>query len=230
MYLSTTLLFGLIVTTLAAPSHNAAARDQLADPAYRDLVPREFTDSTGETSTIWIHKGWTPAAPEEEDEASTSHILSRRQRFSILGASSWKGSSSRQDRCGHSSFIDRTSNTSPYTGGCHKIREWHAANNGYWDIAGINVGSGGDDHKVLMIAGSNSGANCRFAIKHSAWKARIGNTDVSDVMRDAHNRFARFFNNAQRLGATGTMGCSADLVKDGNAAVHWRIDATKSPV
>lgn len=138
----------------------------------------------------------------------------------------WKKSSTREDRCGHSSFVDKTTSSSPYTGGCNTIRDWHASNNGYYDLPGIGSSQG----MVLMIAGSNSGANCRFGIRHTAWKARIGNTDVADIIRDANNKFAKFYSNAQRLGAEGTMGCSADLVQNGNAAVHWWIDGTKSPI
>jgi hypothetical protein len=235
MFISASFIFGLMATAIAAPSPGPAARQQLNDLAFRDLVPQNFTTSSGEVATVWVHKSWRPE-PVEVNKKERRQVWNVIVRIGKMlrkqpGGGKFKNTSDPQNRCGNSSFKDKTSSSSPYTGGCNIIREFHNENKGYYEINGFTLSTGSDgQHETLMIAGSNSGANCIFGVKHGACKARIGNTDIVDVMRDANNKFAKFYDNAQRLAAVGTMGCSADCVKNGDAAVDWTIYGTKSPI
>ncbi|TLD18486.1 hypothetical protein PspLS_10320 [Pyricularia sp. CBS 133598] len=128
-------------------------------------------------------------------------------------------------RCGMSTFKNLTTTNSAYTGGCQAIHNWAAKRLGKWAI-GAKVQ--GDIN--LIVAGSNSGANCRFVIRNNNEHTTfIGTADVRDLVRDSRLRFQVTYSNktgiGERMGAEGHMKCDKQY-KNGTKfeqKVDWAI-------
>ncbi|TLS22384.1 uncharacterized protein PpBr36_10083 [Pyricularia pennisetigena] len=128
-------------------------------------------------------------------------------------------------RCGMSTFKNLTTATAAYTGGCQAIHNWAAKRLGKWAI-GAKVQ--GDIN--LIVAGSNSGANCRFVIRNNNEHTTfVGTADVRDLVRDSRLRFQVTYSNktgvGERMGAEGHMKCDKQY-KNGTKfeqKVDWAI-------
>ncbi|TLD07472.1 hypothetical protein PgNI_11101 [Pyricularia grisea] len=128
-------------------------------------------------------------------------------------------------RCGMSTFKNLTTSNAAYTGGCQAIHNWAAKRLGKWAI-GAKVE--GDIN--LIVAGSNSGANCRFVIRNNNEHTNfIGTADVRDLIRDSRLRFQVTYSNktgvGERMGAEGHMKCDKQY-KNGTKfeqKVDWAI-------
>lgn len=82
------------------------------------------------------------------------------------------------------------------------------------------------------MAGSNSGANCRFAIRNSSGhRTYIANVDVHEIITDVHRRFTvRYGSGADktsghRVAAEGNMKCDKQY-KNGTKFeqnVNWAV-------
>lgn len=130
--------------------------------------------------------------------------------------------------CGASSFTNKTTIAAPFTGGCLAIRNWAKKNPGKWVFSPAKV----QGEINLIVAGSNSGANCRFVIRNSSGhKTYIANVDVQELITDSHRRFAvRYGNSADktrghRVSAEGNMKCDKQY-KNGTKFeqnVNWAI-------
>ncbi|KAL8387005.1 hypothetical protein RB595_010229 [Gaeumannomyces hyphopodioides] len=130
--------------------------------------------------------------------------------------------------CGASSFTNKTTIAAPFTGGCLAIRNWAKKNPGKWVFSPAKV----QGEINLIVAGSNSGANCRFVIRNSSGhKTYIANIDVQELITDSHRRFAvRYGNSADkarghRVSAEGNMKCDKQY-KNGTKFeqnVKWAI-------
>ena len=59
--------------------------------------------------------------------------------------------------------------------------------------------------------------------------AKVGNTDVATVIEESLDRYTETIDSAEHVEAWGTIGCLADLVEDGEAAIDWSIYGSKAP-
>ncbi|KAF6831083.1 hypothetical protein CMUS01_07503 [Colletotrichum musicola] len=121
------------------------------------------------------------------------------------------------DQCRASSFIGDTGPGAPTTGRCKALQDWANSHNGYFETA-LDLGS-----KMWLIK-SPGGTPCAFWVRHGALAARIGNTDIRDLIRDSLNKYTRNFNGVYRVRARGVADCNGDLVQDGSVAYSWWLD------
>lgn len=209
MHLSSSLLFGLLGSALAAPSpeHNSD---------FDDYVPTSYTNSAGKRSTLWIHKSY-----ERDSSASDKRELKPVIEYYE------KDDDDQQDACRDSSFEKGTNKESPFADGCRDIAEWHRENPGVYHI-GLKKASG-DEYVKIMISDGDTGANCVFGVRHQAMMAKIGNTDIADLIEESLSRYTETIDGKERVEAWGTMGCLGDMVEDGEAAMDWWIYGSKAP-
>ncbi|KLU83004.1 hypothetical protein MAPG_02071 [Magnaporthiopsis poae ATCC 64411] len=130
--------------------------------------------------------------------------------------------------CGASTFTNKTTIAAPFTGGCLAIRNWARRNPGKWVFSPAKV----QGEINLIVAGSNSGANCRFAIRNSSGhRTFIANVDVHELITDAHRRFTVRYGSGNdktrghRVAAEGNMKCDKQY-KNGTKFeqnVNWAI-------
>lgn len=135
-------------------------------------------------------------------------------------------------RCGMSTFKNQTTSKSAYTGGCKAIQDWASKRLGKWAISAKIQGD-----INLIVAGSNSGANCRFVIRNNnEHKTFIGTADVRDLVRDARVLFQVTYSNTtgvgERMGAEGHMKCDKQYLNGTKfeQKVDWAILPYDGPV
>lgn len=168
----------------------------------------------GDDTTIWVHNSYV-----EEAEG----VEKRQTKLWHTGLSS-----GRTDNCGHSSFVGDTGPGAPFTGGIQHMARWGASANGNFFVNG----SQSRTWWILVVAGSNSGANASFqaraSIANVGWYIHVGARDVGDLSRDTNNMFARKFGNSWRARARGHMECKRaepfPLPGLPGIFVEWRVD------
>jgi len=114
------------------------------------------------------------------------------------------------NHCGPSTFIDQTSNASPFANHCLQIvRNIQGDKKTSWRIA---VGR----HRTIA-----SHATCHFGVESNGGGNNIffdvGGEDVEDLIRDSVRKFRR---SNGRIGAKGVMSCSGSF---GREEVLWGI-------
>lgn len=162
------------------------------------------------------------AAFANETAASDTTAVEKRQ----TGVNDWgefHKMSTHQDQCRASSFIGDTGPHAPTTGRCKALQDWADNNGGYFEtIYGRHIW--GDKKHWLIKTFPGGGNACAFWVRHAAYKARIGNLDLKDLIRDSLSKFTRNFNGVYRMRARGVADCNGDLVKGGSVAYEWWVD------
>ncbi|KAK4221930.1 putative necrosis-inducing factor-domain-containing protein [Podospora fimiseda] len=199
MLFANILAFATAVTAAAVSKTATSPDGYVYDVVDESLyVADTITLPDGNTTTVLIH----PSLKFKRG-VDTSDKLDKR-----LG---W--SSGSPDRCGASSFINKSSGGSPVTGDCEAIRNHYQHANGYFTAASWDLGS---HWTRLVITGS-----CVFGIKSgNQGGIHVGSTDIYDLTRDAINMYRTNWN-PSRIGAEGHMGCNVMI--GGTAAVDWAI-------
>ncbi|KAK4224461.1 putative necrosis-inducing factor-domain-containing protein [Podospora fimiseda] len=170
-------------------------------------VPETITHADGTTSTVLIHPAFK--WKRNEEEVATSPNVEKRLE--------WRGGGFGHDnQCGASTFINKSSGGSPKTTDCVKIRDHYRTANGYFQTYTWDYGS---HWTRLVITGT-----CVFGVKSkNGAYPRIGSEDISDLTKDAINRF-KTSDSPSRVGAEGNMGCNVQLISvSGSASVNWAI-------
>ncbi|KAM0233352.1 hypothetical protein ACHAPO_007046 [Fusarium lateritium] len=114
----------------------------------------------------------------------------------------------KNDYCGKSTFVNRSSRGSPLVKDCRRIAR-NIAKGGSW-----KVGAGGEHHQQLQYG------TCAFGIqgaKTQINRATIGNQDVIDLINDSIKKFQW----KGRVGAEGVMSCKGWL--DSRVDMKWGI-------
>ncbi|KAL8290902.1 hypothetical protein RB597_008930 [Gaeumannomyces tritici] len=190
----------------------AAAKDKKPKKKTFKVHVTEFNDSI----VKWVPKAKDvkkdpkPANKKEGDKKDKKPKTDEEKKASREKAKEKAKVKFERGSCGASSFTNKTTVAAPFTGGCLAIRNWAKKNPGKWVFSPAKV----QGEINLIVAGSNSGANCRFVIRNSSGhKTFIANIDVQELITDSHRRFAvRYGNSADktrghRVSAEGNMKC-----------------------
>lgn len=117
------------------------------------------------------------------------------------------------DKCGSSTFTNKTSAFSPTVSDCQCIVSGVTQQGGYFfarPVDGLSVG--------VQLIKCNS---CAFTISSSdTYGSEIGDTDISDVISSSINQFQAPFQGTPLVSATGTMPCNND---EDEAQTTWTI-------
>ncbi|KAF6804219.1 hypothetical protein CSOJ01_10357, partial [Colletotrichum sojae] len=174
-----------------------------------DVIVENFMASDGESYEIWVNAELVDGPPASNTTAVHERQVERNAAFSRTNSNS--------DQCRVSSFIGDTGPGAPTTGRCKALQDWASSNNGYFQTT-IHAGS-----KRWLIK-SPGGTPCAFWVRHGAFSARIGNTDIRDLIRDSLSKYTQNFNGVYRVRARGVAHCNGDLVQDGSVAYSWWLD------
>ncbi|CCC11716.1 hypothetical protein SMACR_04699 [Sordaria macrospora] len=207
---ASTILFGLTATTLASaaviPKDTAITSEveiktAVSPDGYVYKVETEayvedtITAADGTTHTVLVH----PTFKRFVDEHGTSLNPNKEKRLSWYGGNA--------DQCGNSNFINKTTGGSPTTGDCGEVRDYYRTANGYYSASRFTDLAGSDWCRLVITR------TCVFGIKSANFNgASVGSTDISDLTRDAINKFQ----SGGRVGAEGEMNCN-------NSKVLWAI-------
>lgn len=134
----------------------------------------------------------------------------------------WGATSGHQDQCRGTTFVGDTGPNAPTTGRCKVLQDWANSNRGYFETA-FTRHTGNKRAWLIKTTPGGTGA-CAFWVRHGAFAARIGNTDMRDLIRDSLSKFTKNFNGVYRMRARGVADCNGDLVKDGSVAYSWWVD------
>ncbi|KAK4220421.1 putative necrosis-inducing factor-domain-containing protein [Podospora fimiseda] len=198
MRFANVLAFATAVTAAAVPNGKTAVSpdgyvyDVVDESLY---VPDTVTLPDGSTTTVLIH----PALMLKRNEDKLDKRLD------------WSGGS--PDKCGASSFINKSSGGSPLTSDCEAIRNYYQWANGRFVAFAWDFGSA---WTRLVITGT-----CVFGIKSAnVGGVNVGSLDIYDLTRDSINWY-KTSGSPSRIGAEGHMGCATEWA--GNADVDWAI-------
>lgn len=101
------------------------------------------------------------------------------------------GLEKRNEHCGHSTFVNKTSSGSPRATDCSKLAAWLRRTPHTWTLP----------HGRMELAQEGS---CVFAVNTAnTGYPSVGNDDVADLIQDS----VRMFKWNHMIGAEGDMGC-----------------------
>ncbi|KAK0382730.1 hypothetical protein NLU13_9826 [Sarocladium strictum] len=186
---------------------------------YKHSVHRR---NDGDHVTIWVNRSFRPTEESEVDlEARGVRLVAN------------KGGSGDTDACKHSSFRTRTGPNGPFTGGLLQLSQWGNDNRGSFLTSN-------NDWTDLVIAGSNSGSNAKFAARSKAagnFISRVGTFDIRDLARDTERMFKQQFDGRWRAAGEGTMPCATNTFPwnspiniIGDRDMDWSILGTSTRV
>ncbi|KAK6508751.1 hypothetical protein TWF506_010828 [Arthrobotrys conoides] len=182
-----------------------------------NLIPQNFTASDGITYEIWVDAGFLShdAVDLEKRQTGPADPPAPASRY----PPEWKGKSTNQNKCRHSSFVGDTGPHAPTTGRCMAIQEWARTNKGYWAIGWKSITP--NKYRALLRSRKDGTTQCLFGVNHSAWEVRIGNSDIYDLIRDSLAKYKRSYNGVWRVRSWGSADCDGDLVQNGSAELKW---------
>ncbi|KAK6352059.1 hypothetical protein TWF718_005208 [Orbilia javanica] len=215
-FFSTLVAASVVVTSvLAAPF---AGPDDITAIDSSGLVPYNFTTSDGTTHEIWVDSSFLSGAElEKREKTGFAYPPAPASRY----PPKWEGKDTHQNKCRHSSFNGDTGPHAPTTGRCKAIKAWADSHKGLFSIGWQAITTG--QYKALLYSSNDGATTCLFGVYHTAWKVRIGNTDISDLIRDSLNKYTRSYNGVYRVRAWGYADCDGDLVQNGSAELRWKL-------
>ncbi|CCC07098.1 hypothetical protein SMACR_01122 [Sordaria macrospora] len=197
--LFSTALLSLCAFAAAAPLTPSAVKTAVSPDGYTYIVETEayvedtFTRSDGHNVTVLVHPALKRSIDMDADGQSFNPgTLAKRL--------SWNDGSKYADHCGASTYVRKTTNASPLISDCAAIRDYYSQHHGRFVATWFDRAFNGGDYCRLVITNT-----CVFGIKSgSPFAVNVGSRDISDLTRDAINKFR----GTQRVGAEGFMVCN----------------------
>ncbi|KAK2756302.1 putative class V chitinase [Colletotrichum kahawae] len=168
-------LFAISVLTSATAAITLPRRDATFESGTP--VTKEITLPDGRTRTATFFAEFTP-----EDAG-------------------WTPSSSFYDLCGGSSFTNNWNSNAPLVDDCQFLQQYFASTGGYFQVENSDLDASGVSWSRLVSINT-----CGFSVRvnpRPATAGYIGNTDVSDLVRDSISGFSQ---NSQ-VSVGGNTGC-----------------------
>lgn len=209
-----TLLLAPYARALLSQSHPSTSRSNMtavSPDGYRyhiedePYVKQTFKHEDGTTSEVWVHP---QLARPEARQKGLNNSVSRLD---------WIGTHQDSDMCGPATFEKRTTRGSPSVADCLKIRDWYRNHDGGYFSAVLlfDLRISGDWTKLVIWDSCTIGVRG----KGTVCGLKIGNTDISDLVGDAIDKFQV----DGLVGAEGEMMCQTSCQGDYKEPTLWAV-------
>ncbi|KAH6680102.1 hypothetical protein F5X68DRAFT_234619 [Plectosphaerella plurivora] len=187
------------------------------------IVKRSNENGDPEEWTIWVHNSFQEFEEELPSESASISRVRARQVHAKPVSPLFSGG---PYQCAYYTYTDKTSTSSPTTGGTDEIVRWCDARRGYFDLNSAYELSN-PTRQILIVAGSNGGTNALFRTeKIGTNEVEVGTWDIRDLVRESGNRYKRQINGKWYLGAEGGINCFGTFLPIPWYNVRWFLVRT----